>query len=146
MIIIIITMQMNNAWAGLGDAPPGTIKNKIHSLGLRLLSRVPPSEVFLKSISNDVSTLQVLYPSMYTPTAFLFLFYTCSFLSSFYLSPFPVLMLGLFAEGYVTLPWGIFSLFTCTCQLHYLMIIIIFSTTYTIVGYFWDFNLNPWLG
>jgi len=32
-------------------------------LGLWLLSRVKPSEIFLKSISKDVTGVEVIYPS-----------------------------------------------------------------------------------
>ncbi|XLU22815.1 hypothetical protein S245_058881, partial [Arachis hypogaea] len=32
-------------------------------LGLWLLSQVEPSEIFLKSISNEVTSVEVIYPS-----------------------------------------------------------------------------------
>ncbi|MED6170713.1 hypothetical protein PIB30_117048 [Stylosanthes scabra] len=54
---------MNKAWIGLEEAPDGSIKKKIHGLGLWLLSRVEPSEIFLKSISKEVTGLEVIYPS-----------------------------------------------------------------------------------
>lgn len=79
---------MNNAWIGLEKAPQGSMKNKIHGyfpkfffylfffvggvcnwgccccrLGLKLLSGVKPSEMFLKSISKEVSQVEVTYPS-----------------------------------------------------------------------------------
>lgn len=84
---------MNNAWIGLEKAPQGTLKNKIHlwasftphsffwpycflsllsvlylyihRLGLRLLSRVKPSEIFLKSISKEITDVQITYPSRF---------------------------------------------------------------------------------
>lgn len=54
---------MNNAWIGLEKAPEGSFKNKIHGLGLRLLSRVKPSEIFLKSISKEITSVEIIYPS-----------------------------------------------------------------------------------
>lgn len=54
---------MNKAWVGLEMAPAGSLKKKIHGLGLWLLSRVKPSEIFLKSISKDVTGVEVIYPS-----------------------------------------------------------------------------------
>ncbi|KAK9060546.1 hypothetical protein SSX86_021250 [Deinandra increscens subsp. villosa] len=55
--------KMNKAWSGLEKAPPGSFKNKIHSLGLRLLSRVKPSEIFLKSIPKQLTGVEVVFPS-----------------------------------------------------------------------------------
>ncbi|KAK3025133.1 hypothetical protein RJ639_043915, partial [Escallonia herrerae] len=54
---------MNRAWAALEKAPTGSLKSKIHGLGLRLLSRVKPSEIFLKSIPKEVTNVEVVYPS-----------------------------------------------------------------------------------
>lgn len=36
-------------------------------LGLRLLSRVKPSEIFLKSITKEVTRVEVIYPSRLVP-------------------------------------------------------------------------------
>ncbi|KAJ0074744.1 hypothetical protein Patl1_33872 [Pistacia atlantica] len=58
-----ISLKMNRAWVGLETAPQGSLKNKIHGLGLKLLARVKPSEIFLKSISKEVTNLEVNYPS-----------------------------------------------------------------------------------
>ncbi|KAI3803296.1 hypothetical protein L1987_31446 [Smallanthus sonchifolius] len=55
--------KMNKAWSGLEKAPPGSFKNKIRSLGLRLLSRVKPSEIFLKSIPKQLTGVEVVFPS-----------------------------------------------------------------------------------
>ncbi|KVH92893.1 26S proteasome subunit P45 [Cynara cardunculus var. scolymus] len=54
---------MNKAWSGLEKAPPGSFKNKIHGLGLSLLSRVKPSEIFLKSIPKQLTGVEVVFPS-----------------------------------------------------------------------------------
>ncbi|KAI3426633.1 uncharacterized protein J3R85_009834 [Psidium guajava] len=54
---------MNRAWMGLEKAPEGSLKSKMHGLGLKLLARVKPSEMFLKSISKEVSSVEVIYPS-----------------------------------------------------------------------------------
>lgn len=63
LLVDFISNKMNSAWMGLENAPEGTLKNKIHGLGLRLLARVKPSEIFLKSISKEVTNVQVTYPS-----------------------------------------------------------------------------------
>lgn len=59
--------KMNRAWVTLEKAPEGTFKSKLHSLGLWLLSRVKPSEVFLKSISKDVTGVEITYPASLNP-------------------------------------------------------------------------------
>lgn len=58
-----VANKMNNGWVTLENAPDGSFKKKIHGLGLWLLSRVKPSEIFLKSISKDVTGVEVIYPS-----------------------------------------------------------------------------------
>ncbi|KAI8544776.1 hypothetical protein RHMOL_Rhmol08G0321300 [Rhododendron molle] len=58
---------MNRAWTGLEKAPPGSFKNKLYGLGLRLLARVKPSEIFLKSISKEVTKVEVTFPSSLSP-------------------------------------------------------------------------------
>ncbi|AET01951.2 hypothetical protein MtrunA17_Chr8g0345441 [Medicago truncatula] len=58
-----VANKMNNGWVTLENAPDGSFKKKIHGLGLWLLSRVKPSEIFLKSISKDVTGVEVVYPS-----------------------------------------------------------------------------------
>ncbi|XLR53009.1 hypothetical protein HN51_021228 [Arachis hypogaea] len=59
--------KMNKAWIGLEKAPDGSIKKKIHGWGSWLLSQVKPSEIFLKSISNEVTSVEVIYPSRLVP-------------------------------------------------------------------------------
>ena len=94
---------MNRAWVGLEKAPQGTVKNKIYKwafithsfvfwawclllffyltvwyiyrLGLGLLSRVKPSEMFLKSISKEVTNVQITYPSRFHFFSSRFCFY-----------------------------------------------------------------------
>ncbi|KAJ6701100.1 K+-H+ EXCHANGE-LIKE PROTEIN [Salix koriyanagi] len=63
LVLDFASNKMNKAWMGLEKAPEGTIKNKLHGLGLKLLSRVKPSEIFLKSISKEVSSVEITYPS-----------------------------------------------------------------------------------
>ncbi|XP_044486197.1 uncharacterized protein LOC123211495 isoform X2 [Mangifera indica] len=63
LLIDFISLKMNRAWVGLEMAPQGSLKNKIHGLGLKLLARVKPSEIFLKSISKEVTDVEVNYPS-----------------------------------------------------------------------------------
>ncbi|GMY34903.1 Mit_KHE1 domain-containing protein [Fagus crenata] len=63
LLVDFVSLKMNRAWVGLEKAPQGTVKNKIYKLGLGLLSRVKPSEMFLKSISKEVTNVQITYPS-----------------------------------------------------------------------------------
>lgn len=63
LLIDFASNKMNTAWTALEKAPTGSVKNKIHGLGLRLLSRVKPSEIFLKSISKEVTNVEIVYPS-----------------------------------------------------------------------------------
>ncbi|KAK7349352.1 hypothetical protein VNO77_06658 [Canavalia gladiata] len=58
-----IAIKMNRAWSGLEKAPDKSFKKKIHGLGLWLLSQVKPSEIFLKSISKEITSVEVIYPS-----------------------------------------------------------------------------------
>ncbi|RZC85840.1 hypothetical protein C5167_026508 [Papaver somniferum] len=67
IITEFFSTKMNKAWAGLGEAPEGSIKNKIHGLGVKLLARVKPSEIFLKSISKDVTNVEITYPTSLNP-------------------------------------------------------------------------------
>ncbi|CAM8965808.1 unnamed protein product [Rhodiola kirilowii] len=55
--------KMNKAWTGLEQAPQGTLKNKLYGLGLKLLVRVKPSEIFFKSITKEVSEVEIVYPT-----------------------------------------------------------------------------------
>ncbi|XP_058745475.1 uncharacterized protein LOC131618228 [Vicia villosa] len=55
--------KMNNGWVTLERAPDGSLKKKIHGLGLWLLSRVKPSEIFLKTISKEVTGVEIVYPT-----------------------------------------------------------------------------------
>ncbi|XP_076913741.1 uncharacterized protein LOC143572470 [Bidens hawaiensis] len=59
--------KMNKAWSGLEKAPPGSFKSKVHSLGLKLLSRVKPSEIFLKLIPKQLTGVEVVFPSSLNP-------------------------------------------------------------------------------
>ncbi|XP_021761857.1 uncharacterized protein C23H3.12c-like [Chenopodium quinoa] len=63
LLVDFVSHKMNTAWTGLEKAPQGSFKNKIHGVGLWLLSRVKPSELFLKSISKEVTGVEVTYPT-----------------------------------------------------------------------------------
>ncbi|XP_052183367.1 uncharacterized protein LOC127795620 [Diospyros lotus] len=63
LLVDFASNKMNRAWTGLERAPPGSFKNKLYGLGMRLLARVKPSEIFLKSISKDVTKVEVTFPS-----------------------------------------------------------------------------------
>ncbi|EXB64648.1 hypothetical protein L484_017981 [Morus notabilis] len=67
LLIDFVANKMNKGWMGLEKAPRGTFKNKIHGLGLRLLARVKPSEMFFKSIPKDVTAVEVTYPASLNP-------------------------------------------------------------------------------
>ncbi|KAL2243138.1 UNVERIFIED_CONTAM: 26S proteasome regulatory subunit 7A [Sesamum indicum] len=61
------SLSMNGAWSNLEKAPQGTFKNKIHGLGLKLLSRVRPSEIFFRSIPKEIDRVDIVYPSSLNP-------------------------------------------------------------------------------
>ncbi|CAL0315437.1 unnamed protein product [Lupinus luteus] len=63
LFVDYIANKMNKSWVGLENAKDGSLKRKIHGLGVWLLSRVKPSEIFLKSISKEVTGVEVIYPS-----------------------------------------------------------------------------------
>ncbi|KAE8715081.1 hypothetical protein F3Y22_tig00110187pilonHSYRG00528 [Hibiscus syriacus] len=63
LLIDFVSNKMNKSWMGLEKAPEGSFKNKLHGLGLRLLARVKPSEILLKSITKDVTNVQITYPT-----------------------------------------------------------------------------------
>ncbi|KAM6601800.1 hypothetical protein CsatA_021409 [Cannabis sativa] len=67
LLVDFVANKMNKAWMVLENAPQGTLKNKIHGMGLRLLAGVKPSEMFLKSIPKEVTTVEVTYPSSLNP-------------------------------------------------------------------------------
>ncbi|XP_002453312.1 uncharacterized protein C23H3.12c [Sorghum bicolor] len=62
-VVDFVADKMNRAWIGFGSAPEGSMKSRIHSFGLKLLSRVRPSEVLLKSVTKDVSALEIVHPA-----------------------------------------------------------------------------------
>ncbi|XP_010479954.1 PREDICTED: uncharacterized protein LOC104758728 [Camelina sativa] len=67
LLVDFISDKMNKAWVGLEKAPDGSMKNKIHGFGLKLLARVKPTEIFLKSISKEVTSVQITYPPSLDP-------------------------------------------------------------------------------
>ncbi|CAN0877800.1 Uncharacterized protein C23H3.12c [Linum grandiflorum] len=62
LVVDFVANKMNRAWLGLEKSPDGTLKKKIHGFGVKLLARVRPSEIFLKSISRDVTDVEIVYP------------------------------------------------------------------------------------
>lgn len=63
VVVDFCAHKMNKAWVNLEKAPEGSFKSKLHGLGLKLLSRVKPSEIFLKSIPKDATQIEITYPS-----------------------------------------------------------------------------------
>ncbi|XP_059645364.1 uncharacterized protein C23H3.12c [Cornus florida] len=63
LVVDFFSDKMNRAWSGFEKAPAGSFKNKLHGFGVRLLARVKPSEIFLKSISKEVTKVEVTYPA-----------------------------------------------------------------------------------
>ncbi|XVE88538.1 hypothetical protein DITRI_Ditri19aG0077300 [Diplodiscus trichospermus] len=63
LVADFVSNKMNKAWMGLEKAPEGSFKNKLHGLGLRLLARVKPSEILLKSMTKEVTNVQITYAS-----------------------------------------------------------------------------------
>ncbi|TVU33437.1 hypothetical protein EJB05_25254 [Eragrostis curvula] len=66
-VVDFVADKMNRAWIGFGNAPEGSVKSRIHSFGLKLLSRVRPSEVLLKSVTKDVRALEIVHPVSINP-------------------------------------------------------------------------------
>lgn len=67
LAVDFVSNKMNGAWNNLEKAPQGTVKKKIHGLGLKLLSRVKPSEMLFKSIPKEIDRLEIIYPSSLNP-------------------------------------------------------------------------------
>ncbi|XP_073144885.1 uncharacterized protein [Henckelia pumila] len=63
LVVDFVANKMNVGWINLEKAPQGSIKNKIHGFGLKLLSRVKPSEIFFKSIPKEIDSVEITYPS-----------------------------------------------------------------------------------
>lgn len=42
----------------------------MYRIGLKLLARVKPSEIFLKSISKEVTSVQITYPTRFSSLSF----------------------------------------------------------------------------
>ncbi|CAA7395586.1 unnamed protein product [Spirodela intermedia] len=63
LVVDFAAEKMNGAWVNMEKAPAGSLKNKVHGLGLKLLSRVKPSETFLRSVSEDITKVDITYPS-----------------------------------------------------------------------------------
>ncbi|XP_073144886.1 uncharacterized protein C23H3.12c isoform X2 [Henckelia pumila] len=67
LVVDFVANKMNVGWINLEKAPQGSIKNKIHGFGLKLLSRVKPSEIFFKSIPKEIDSVEITYPSSMNP-------------------------------------------------------------------------------
>ncbi|CAI9753534.1 unnamed protein product [Fraxinus pennsylvanica] len=67
LVVDFAADKMNRAWTNLEKAPQGTLKNKIHWVGLKLLSRVKPTEIFFKSIPKELKCVEITYPSSLNP-------------------------------------------------------------------------------
>lgn len=67
IVVDFVSDKMNRAWGALEKAPEGTLKFKLHSLGMWLLSRVKPTEMFLKSVSKDLTVVEINYPASLNP-------------------------------------------------------------------------------
>lgn len=63
LVVDFVSNKMNTAWITLEKAPEGSLKNKVYGVGVWLLTRVKPSELFLKSISKDVTGVDITYPA-----------------------------------------------------------------------------------
>jgi Mitochondrial K+-H+ exchange-related len=49
-------------WSKLESAPPGTLNARLFTIAQSALSRVDPSESFLKSLPSNAAVLEVLHP------------------------------------------------------------------------------------
>eukprot|EP00249_Psilotum_nudum_P017136 c26178_g1_i2 orf=141-893(+) len=62
-----VSYKMHEKWIALEKAPVGSIRNRVRSVGQRLLTRLSPSESFLKSVPKDTSILEIVFPSSINP-------------------------------------------------------------------------------
>ncbi|KAF3779110.1 hypothetical protein EJ110_NYTH42069 [Nymphaea thermarum] len=67
LVTDFVAHKMDRAWSNLAKAPAGSMKSKIYGFGQRLLARVQPSELFLKSISKEITGLQIIFPRSLNP-------------------------------------------------------------------------------
>lgn len=59
--------KMEQKWLGLREAPEGSMRNRMHSMGEKLLAQIKPSEAFLKSMPKDSASLEITFPSSLNP-------------------------------------------------------------------------------
>ncbi|KAI5062462.1 hypothetical protein GOP47_0023001 [Adiantum capillus-veneris] len=57
-----VSDKMEQQWIALGAAKEGSIKNRLHRMGEKLLVQITPSETFLKSMSKDATKLEIVFP------------------------------------------------------------------------------------
>lgn len=62
-----VSNKMESQWITLGAAKEGSIKHRLYRVGEKLLSRIKPSEMFLKSIPADATSLEIIFPSGLNP-------------------------------------------------------------------------------
>ncbi|KAJ7214710.1 hypothetical protein O6H91_Y473700 [Diphasiastrum complanatum] len=54
--------KMHEKWVELEAAPEGSIRHRVYSVGQRLLARAEPSEIFLKTIPREATSVEILFP------------------------------------------------------------------------------------
>eukprot|EP01018_Ginkgo_biloba_P026794 Gb_37507 [translate_table: standard] len=62
-----VSDKMQQKWIALEKAPVGSIRHRVYSLGQRLLARVEPSEMFLKSIPKETTKVEIVFPLSLNP-------------------------------------------------------------------------------
>ncbi|KAI9034328.1 mitochondrial K+-H+ exchange-related-domain-containing protein [Hyaloraphidium curvatum] len=55
-------------WLDLGNAPDGTLKNRLYQTGTRLMDSIAEEEYFLKTVSPKVSEGEILVPNALDPS------------------------------------------------------------------------------
>ncbi|KAL3695809.1 hypothetical protein R1sor_009885 [Riccia sorocarpa] len=62
LISEFVSDKMHEKFTAWGATPEGSIRNRVHSIGQRLLARLGPTESLLKSIHKDTGLVEIVYP------------------------------------------------------------------------------------
>ncbi|CAM6097300.1 unnamed protein product [Calypogeia fissa] len=55
--------KMHQQWVAMGVAKEGSIRKRLHIIGERMLSRLGPTESFLKAFPKDAGLVEIVYPN-----------------------------------------------------------------------------------
>ncbi|KAH9305336.1 hypothetical protein KI387_009740, partial [Taxus chinensis] len=62
LVTHFVSDKMQQKWVALEMAPVGSIRHRVYSLGQQLITRVKPSEMFLKSIPKEMTKVEIVFP------------------------------------------------------------------------------------